>query len=49
MSKAKCSCKRLLALLYKAPSNSTGKNFVANVYVLQLPAEFITKYFEEVI
>ena len=33
-------------LLYKVPSNSTGKNFVTNVYKLLLPVEFITKYFK---
>ena len=36
------------ALLYKVPSNSTGKNFVTNVHILLLPVEFITKYFIEV-
>ena len=33
-------------LLYKVPSNSTGKNFVTNVFSF-LPVEFIAKYFKE--
>ena len=35
-------------LLYKVPSNYTGKDFVTNVPILFLLVEFITKYFKEV-
>ena len=40
----------LHTLLYKVPSNSTGKNIVTKGYkcVLRLPVEFITKYFKDV-